>query len=301
MVIILNIIITTVIIIITMLIIIITQITRTMLITIITRIITQTIVITIRTIRITITQTIVITIATTITLTIITLNMAINIAVFVPEGIVLASDDFAEIRFKDDGFTNSHVSRTFILWDCYAISFLNVGYVNGLPIAFYINQWIGTHQKSDFDNLQLLANEIVSYFQSLCKEFDIDFYLAGYEKNYSHPTVLLQTKGERFSINLDRDSNCVYNYHAVGRVEWLNKIMMASSYNDGHPKHPHNINNQPVEIDFSKYSMIDAANFANFIINTSRELDVFCQFKQSIGPNITMVLIQPYSGAKLKY
>lgn len=56
--------------------------------------------------------------------------MGLNIAVFVPEGIVLSSDSLAFLRQNDEGFEASS-KRTFTVWNRFLVSFVGGGFING--------------------------------------------------------------------------------------------------------------------------------------------------------------------------
>jgi len=224
--------------------------------------------------------------------------MAINVAVFVPEGIVISSDCLSEIRNNDDGFFQTNANRTFSIWDKFIISFINADYPNGLPYGYYINKFKEQYSPQDIST-QELSELITRFFTEQYKLDEIDYYLAGFDKtdNSFVPCLYLKEKKVFQSINQDANQKEVYNYHAIGRTYWINKMLLKTVFFLENNKE--NIPFDAVDIDFSKYSINDAIRFSTELISLSATMDSLAQIKQSVSANIITAVITSVGGCKL--
>jgi len=224
--------------------------------------------------------------------------MAINIAVFVPEGIVISSDCLSEICNNDDGFTQTNANRTFTIWDKCIISFIHADYPNGLPYGYYINKFKEQYFPQDI-SIRELSVLITNFFKEQYKLDNIVYYIAGFDKkdNSFVPFLFLKERENFQVINQDLNQKEVYNYHAIGRTYWVNKVLLKTEFYLEDSKE--NIAFDAVDIDFSKYSIDDAIQFSMQLISFSATLDNFAQIKQSISMNTTTAVITSSDGCKL--
>lgn len=209
--------------------------------------------------------------------------MGLSIVVFVPDGVVMASDSIAEMhnQKEDNGFLHTKQKVIFSHPQGYLICTPNAGYVNGLPFSYYLHH--AMHMIHSSTNLEDFCNKLLQAFADMkvAKE-NIVLYVAGVnERNEVIVNLIDKDKIDR--INRSNDGHSVYNYHAIGRTLWLDKILLPTTYNIGNET----LDFQDTDIDFSKYSLSDAIDFSTFIIKTSYQLDRFAQFKQMVGENIS--------------
>ena len=221
--------------------------------------------------------------------------MGINVVTFVPEGIVIVSDDWAELKYKDDGFNPSYVNRTFLVKDSFCISFLDAYYPKGMPLGYYILRWQQENKKTHFVNVKSIAENLVSFFHSVDEDYSIRFYIAGYIQDSIVPEIYLVEGQKIIPINRNKSDEHVYNFHVSGRIEWVNKLLYSKSSDK---KGNENILT-PLMIDFTKYSIKEATEFSKFLIEFSNKFDEFAQFKKSIGSNLTIAILTPNQNAIL--
>lgn len=91
-------------------------------------------------------------------------------------------------------------------------------------------------------------------------------------------------------INQNQEQDAVYNFHTIGRNHWVNKIIMPAVLKTG----DEDITLPSFDIDFSKYSIKTAREFANEMINISEKMDYFSQLKPMIGGEHQEAIISPF-------
>lgn len=223
--------------------------------------------------------------------------MYLNVAVFVPEGIVLSSDTLAFVRNGDDGYF-SESQRTFCLWNRYILSFVGNGYIGGLPYGYYINDFM-------FKNRQVTFQSVIDFlrcFFEYIKDYPIDkneaIYCAGYDDNGIDliPSLLLLERENIIRLNYDEsNSQVLYNYHIVGNNLWINKLFLPTIFKDNVIGQEEEF--QAASIDFSKYSIPAAVDFAHFLFSLTEQMDAIIQLRTTVNRKITTALITPLGKA----
>ena len=218
--------------------------------------------------------------------------MGLNIAVFVPEGIVRASDSLAFLRQEDEGFMASS-KRTFTIWGRFLISFVGNGFINGKPYGCFVQEI-----ENKLDNLQKgsvedFCNQINNYLKQFQEkdEEPIIVYVAGSSVTDLglHNEIYLIEQDKVAKLNQPNGQEDVYNYHLIGRGLWSNKLILPTTFEDEHSGTKELF--EAARIDFSKYSLEDAKNFAHFIIRTTVDMDKFTQTRSSVDLNITTCVV----------
>ena len=218
--------------------------------------------------------------------------MGLNIAVFVPEGIVLTSDSLAFLRQEDEGFMASS-KRTFTVWGRFLISFVGNGFISGKPYGCFVQE---------------IENRLINLEKSSVEEFgnQINNYLKQYQKKDEEPIIVyvagssvtdLGLYNELFLIEQDKISKLnqpngqeeVYNYHLIGRGLWSNKLLLPTTFEDNHSDTKELF--EAARIDFSKYSLEEAVNFSQFLIRTTADMDKFIQKRASVDLKITTCVV----------
>lgn len=220
--------------------------------------------------------------------------MGLSIAVFVPEGIVVATDGLEEIHNADEdqGFLHKKLKRLFVYNDRYIICTHGYGFINGLPCAYYIEKVFASFGNIDFHSVSEFAEILgdkLSFF--INKNAILSFYVFGMDERESDetvPCIVLYDNGQLFHINRGKENQIVYNYHSMGRSFWLNKLLLPTSYTIDEAK---KIDFDSVDVDFSKYSIDDAVDFINTLFRLSREMDNITQLKQMIGEYLTIGIL----------
>ena len=217
--------------------------------------------------------------------------MGLSIAVFVPEGIVIASDGLAEIRnlSDDQSFLHKKQRRLFIFQNRFLVNIHGGGYAKGMPYAFYIEDVFSKLESTQFSTITDFATafnfEMKSFLDDKQK---LSFYVMGLEEDDKlhtpTPILLLWDNDHPSIINRSIDNKIVYNYHSVGHGLWLNKLLLPTSFEMGNGE---KICFENVDIDFTKYSLEDAFDFSKDLFAISRTMDKIVQLKQMIGDYIS--------------
>lgn len=227
--------------------------------------------------------------------------MSLNIAVFVPEGITIASDTLSFIKNNGDDGYYSVVQRTFCIESRYILSFTGSGYINGLPYGYYINIFLSasrtnsihcTHEFAD------LFRQFISRYLT-AKEHET-VYLAGYDEvcDNREPCLLLLDRGQITRLNYDeQQTQILYNYHAVGNSLWINKLILPTLFKDTVRRQEETF--QAASIDFSKYSLATAIDFAHFLLDLTRKMDKMAQISPSVNEFYNTARLTPWEGAVL--
>lgn len=218
--------------------------------------------------------------------------MGLNIAVFVPEGIVLASDSLAFLRQEDEGFMASS-KRTFTIWGRFLISFVGNGFINGKPYGCFVQEIENKLINLQKGSVEEFVNQINKYLKQFNKkdEEPIIAYVAGSSITDLglHNELFLIEQGKISKLNQPNGQEEVYNYHLIGRGLWSNKLILPTFFEDEHSDSKELF--EPARIDFSKYSLEDAKNFAHFLIRTTAHMDKFTQTRASVDLNITTCIV----------
>lgn len=218
--------------------------------------------------------------------------MGLNIAVFVPEGIVLASDSLAFLRQEDEGFMASS-KRTFTIWGRFLISFVGNGFINGKPYGCFVQEIENKLINIQKGSVEEFVNQINNYLKQFHKkdEEPIIVYVAGSSVADLglHNELFLIEQDKISKLNQSNGQEEVYNYHLIGRGLWSNKLILPTFFEDEHSDSKELF--EPARIDFSKYSLEDAKNFAHFLIRTTADMDKFTQTRASVDLNITTCIV----------
>ena len=263
---------------------------------------TTTITVTIA-IIVTITATIVITatiaiITTAIIIEIITIDittiqsMAINIAVFVPAGIAIGSDNLAYRRNEDDGAIFAESVSTFAIHNRFLISFVGDGFINEKPYDYYI-ELISVQSKSlHFQDIRSFDEWLLSFWKEEKCIVGPTYYLAGFDITGTTftPVVLLCENYHSSTVNTNEDQY-VYYYHSCGRNEWIEKVLLDTCFEDRHSGEK--IELQRALIDFSKFSIKLAVSFISILLKLSAHLDSFCSIRNNVGNTHTILVVTP--------
>lgn len=220
--------------------------------------------------------------------------MGLSIAVFVPEGIIVATDGLEEIHNADEdqGFLHKKLKRLFVYKDRFIICIHGYGFINGLPCAYYIRKVFASLECIDFHNVtefaKVFGDKLSLYID---KNAGLSFYILGMDtegNNEPVPHIFLYDNRKLFHINSGNDNKIVYNYHSIGRCFWLNKLLLPTSYAI---EKDEKVDFESVDIDFSKYSIDDAVDFLKTLFRLSREMDNIAQLKQMVGEYLTFGIL----------
>lgn len=218
--------------------------------------------------------------------------MGLNIAVFIPEGIVLSSDSLAFLRQDDEGFEASS-KRTFAVWNRFIVSFVGGGFINGKPYGYYIQEIESKRISIQIGCVKDFVDYLSYFFMHLLpkNEESLTIYIAGSsikESGVRHELYLID-RDNIIKLNEPNGKDEVYNYHMIGRGLWINKLVLPVTFKD--QQSDINESFEAAKIDFSKYSLDDAEKFAHFLIRTTVDMDKFIQTRATVNMNVTTGIV----------
>ena len=223
--------------------------------------------------------------------------MGLSVCAFVPDGIVIASDSLAEIRHQDDGFYQEGFQRLYSVNNRFLVAFEGPCFHQGLPLSFYLTPLFKRTWSEE--TVVDFSRSLILELEKILSEEIYVLYVAGYEVrgNGIAPAVALIHNKEVSLINQDSVGNPVYNYHAIGRTYWVNKLLMNTQavLDEEH------ISFQKYEIDFSKFSLVTAKDFVLSLASLSEKMDHFSQLKPIIGGQFLVGIVKPYEGVSVSF
>lgn len=226
--------------------------------------------------------------------------MSLNIAVFVPEGIVISSDTLSFVKNGDDGYF-SVAERTFCLWNRYILSFAGNGYMDGLPYGYYVNAFLSEYHSHDVETTDCLMKLFSGFVMRCVPDNEEVIYCAGYDAEGTRqiPCLWLWDKGQMARLNYDeRCSQPLYNYHTVGNSVWINKLLLPTTFEDLVVNRKEEF--LAADIDFSKYSISTAVEFAHFLLDLTGTMDVVTQRRITVNKSFTTACVVPVKGAYIQ-
>lgn len=223
--------------------------------------------------------------------------MGLVIATFIPDGIVFCSDSMSQIKNNDDGFIQSEQEKIFVFGDKFVIAIEGNGFYKGLPVSSYLNTY-HSHNLEGMD-VKAFAEFMLSEFLRIFPNEPYVAYIAGYDcvNSLPKPVVYLLHNGGLSCINEDPDGNPVYNYHAIGRTHWVNKLMQHTQANIGESL----VKFQAYDVDFSKYSILKAKEFGLKLLDISETMDSFSQLMPMLGGKKQYAILRPYAAAEYSF
>ena len=226
--------------------------------------------------------------------------MGLNVAVFVPEGIVIASDSMAFVRSEDEGFISSS-ERTFACMNRFVVSFVGSGYVNDMPYGYVLNSFLANEVDKDISTFGF-ADKLKDFVSQFKTEEPLCIYVAGIEiiENKIVPFLYLIDKGQIVRLNapIEQDSSQLfYNYHAIGQSLWINKLFLPTKFDNSHKQTSENF--AGANIDFRRFSIEQAKSFALFLIETSANMEKISQLRPTINETITLATILPFASPQI--
>lgn len=216
--------------------------------------------------------------------------MGLAVTIFIPEGIVMVSDGLAEIRNanSDNGFLQKKQKCLFSFGNRFLLCVQGGGYVKGMPYAFYINRVLKAMEGLEFKTTETFCLEFKDRIAIVIpSEEQVVFYVAGIDtigKEDPMPVVYLLDNNLHI-INQSNNNDVVYNYHSYGRNQWVNKLLLPTTFKHGKDEY---IEFDNCDIDFSKYSLEEAIEFGKSILEISYKMDKFIQLKQMVGEYISV-------------
>lgn len=222
--------------------------------------------------------------------------MGLTVAAFTPDSITIGTDSHAEVKNTNEGYFITDSEKLFVMNDRFLVAIEGNTFQDGLPISYYmhqesIRQWNGNQTKD-------LARFLVDQLSAMFPIENMVIYTAGYDSEDTGilPKVYMINNGRIELINIAQDGKCVYNYHAIGRTHWINKLIMQTRADIGSDS----IEFPSCEIDFSKYSSRMGKEFVCSMLELSEKMDRLSQVRPSIGEKYQIAAIRPFSKIEIE-
>ena len=231
--------------------------------------------------------------------------MSFVIAVYVPEGIVMASDSRQSVTvegkapegrsFKVETVNSDTITKTFLL-ERHGIGVSNFGQdmLGGVPIASRIKRFMEEGLTPD-DNVETVPGKLVDYFRESFPDVDVGFHVTGYRKEgkVSMPHVyschVSRNAVER--RNLKPDGSLSYGAAWSGQTDILTSILIPVVVKDD--KGNDKAIRSPAPIIWDAMALQDAIDFAIYAIRTTIDTMRFQARPKNVGGPIDVLLLTP--------
>ena len=233
--------------------------------------------------------------------------MSLIIAVYVPEGIVMASDSRQSItiggtrptgeEFKVETVNSDAVMKTFLL-DQQQVGISNFGQdlLDGVPMGSYIRRFIEESLVAA-DDVTTIPDKLIRYFRESFPKADIGFHVAGYKKEgkssipYVYHCHVGRNKVER--RNARPDGSVIYGATWSGQIDILTSIVLPVAVKD--EKGKEKIVRSPAPIVWDAMTLQDAIDFSIYAIRTTIDTMRFQARPKNVGGPIDVLLLTPES------
>jgi len=231
--------------------------------------------------------------------------MSLAIAVYVPEGIVMASDSRESITierktpegkdFKVETVNSDAVTKTFLLEEQrLGISSFGQAGLGGQPIASHIKSFL-EEQLAPGDDVATIPPKLVAYLRSSFPNADTGFHVAGYktEGRLSVPYVYYchVARNEMVRRNVKPDGSLSYGAAWGGEFDILASILNPVTYKDetGTEK----VIRAVAEVAWNVMPLQDAIDFAIYAIQTTIDTMRFQARAKTVGGPIDVLALTP--------
>ena len=213
--------------------------------------------------------------------------MSLAIIVYVPEGIVMASDSRQSLTveqktptgqsFKFETVNSDAVYKTFLLEEQQiGISNFGMDLLGGIPMSSHIKRLIEEAITSS-DNVETIPRKLLKYFTKSFRGADVGFHVAGYkeEGSVSVPYVFHCHVGKEDLVrrNIRSDGSLSYGATWSGAIDVITSIVAP--------------------IIWDAMTIQDAIDFAVYAIRTTIDTMRFQARPKTVGGPIDVLLLTP--------
>lgn len=235
--------------------------------------------------------------------------MTLAVAVYVPEGIVMATDSRAMISveektptgesFRFDTPCSDAVMKTFLLEaQGIGISVFGQTMLGGLPVGGHLKKFI-EEEVTTADDIETIPRKLVNYFRRAFPDVNVGFHVCGYkkERRISIPHVYYCHVGRNIieRRNVRPDGSIAYGATWSGEIDVLASIVnpVITREESGVER----IVRSPPPIIWDGMTLQDAIDFAVYTIRTTADTMRFQARLKTVGGPIDVLIIVP-EGAK---
>jgi hypothetical protein len=231
--------------------------------------------------------------------------MSFVIAVYVPEGIVMASDSRQSVTiegknpegksFKVDTVNSDAIIKTFLL-EKHQVGISNFGQdlMGGIPVAGHIKRFI-EEELTPRDDVTTIPRKLVDYFRKSFPNADSGFHVAGYRKEgkVSIPYIYSchVAKNEAGRRNTKPDGSITYGATWSGQGDILSSILIPVTIKD--EKDNDKVVRSPAPIIWDALSLQDAIDFSIYAIRTTIDTMRFQARPKNVGGPIDVLVLTP--------
>ena len=231
--------------------------------------------------------------------------MSLVIAVYVPEGIVLASDSRQSVTiegqntegksFKIETVNSDAITKTFLLErQQVGISNFGLDLLGGVSIASHIKRFIEEELTSE-DDVETVSRKLVDYFRKSFPDANTGFHVAGYKKEgkVSIPHIyschISRDAVER--KNAKPDGSLIYNAAWSGQIDILASILTPVIIKDD--KGNKKAIRTPAPVIWDAMALQDAIDFSIYAIRTTIDTMRFQARQKNVGGPIDVLVLTP--------
>jgi len=231
--------------------------------------------------------------------------MSLVITVYVPEGIVMASDSRQSVtiegkssegkEFKVETVNSDAVIKTFLL-ENQRVGISNFGqdFLGEVPMVGHIKKFIETELTSA-DDVTSIPKKLVEYFRKLFGNVDVGFHVAGYKKEdrVSMPHVYHCHVGRNVTErrNIKPDGSVAYGATWSGQIDILTSIIKPVIVKD--EKGGEKIIRSVAPIIWDAMTLQDAIDFSIYAIRTTIDTMRFQARPKNVGGPIDVLILTP--------
>jgi len=228
--------------------------------------------------------------------------MSLVIAVYVREGIVLASDSRLSLNTtKNEGpYTTVHLSvgmsdanyKTFLSKSGIGISTYGDADIEGVPLAGFIESLLSEKLASGTETPEQICDAIMAYFSAMPKMPKSRFIVAGYQKidnviDQQVWEVVLENNTKK-RANLPNDQGAIWG----GEADVLMRLIQPLAKKDPQGNYKELATHS---IPWSFFTLQDAIGFAIYAIRSTADSMRFQNRAKSVGGPIDVLVIKPDS------
>jgi len=231
--------------------------------------------------------------------------MSLVVTVYVPEGIVMASDSRQSLTIegkspKGEGFkiqtvNSDAVTKTFLLEE-QQIGISNFGQdlLAGIPMAGHIKKFTESKLESA-DDVATVPEKLVEYFRKSFPNTGVSFHIAGYKKEDRVSTPHVYYCHVRKNIiqrrNIKPDGSLAYGAIWGGQTDILTSIVNPVKIKD--EKGNEKIVRSVAPIAWGAMTLQDAIAFSIYAIRTTTDTMRFQARPKNVGGPIDVLLLTP--------
>jgi len=231
--------------------------------------------------------------------------MSFVIAVYVPEGIVMASDSRQSVNiegknpegkeFKVETVNSDAIIKTFLL-EKHQIGISSFGQdlLGGVPTASHIKRFIEEELKTS-DDITTVPKKLVEYFRKSYSNADAGFHVAGYRKEGKSSMPYVNSchvaKNEVGRRNIKPDGSLAYGATWSGQGDILSSILIPVTIKD--EKGNDKVIRSPAPVIWDAMSLQDAIDFSIYAIRTTIDTMRFQARPKNVGGPIDVLVLTP--------